>query len=467
MAKILIVDDEPAMRAVLGALLASHGHEIVEAGGLGPARQLLTQEPIDLVLADQRMPDGDGLTLVREVSASDSSIPVIVITAYASVDLAVETMRCGAFDFLPKPFQPDNVLAVIRKAAEHRELQRENDRLRSEVKRLSATEELLGESPAMQRVREQLARVAPTNASVLITGETGTGKELAARAIHRGSPRRNHPFVAVNCAAFSELLLESELFGHEKGAFTGADRARPGFFEAAHGGILFLDEAGEMPLSLQAKLLRVLVDGEVLRVGARTARKVDVRVIAATHRNLPLRIRDGLFREDLYYRLAVVPVEIPPLRTRLEEIPELVRHFAARIAVELKMPPREVDPSALRKLQRYRFPGNVRELRNLIERAYILAPGRTLSAVDFVTPAEDSAIGACGSIPACVDVPQWWRELLPGDRPLRATLSGVEAALIRRALGDAGGVQAEAARRLGLSKSDLTYKLRKLEIRDR
>lgn len=463
MARILIVDDEAAIRSVLCTLLRSDLHELLEAADLTAARQALASEPLDIVLTDQRLPDGEGLALLDDVRAADTAIPVIVLTAYASVDLAVEVMRRGAFDFIAKPFRPENVLAVVRKAGEHRDLQRENARLRTEVRRRGVADALLGDSPGMRLVREQIARVAPTTTTVLISGETGTGKELAARAIHRGSPRADRPFVAVNCAALSETLLESELFGHERGAFTGADQARPGLFEVAHGGTLFLDEAGEMPASLQAKLLRVLMDGEITRVGARTPRKVSVRVIAATHRNLPERVAEGRFRQDLYYRLAVVPLEIPPLRTRPDEIPSLVEHFAERVAAELAVPRRRVAAAAIEKLQRYSFPGNVRELRNLIERAYILSRGATLDANDIVIPVRGSAVGACGSMPACVDVPQWWCELQPGDGDLRSTLGRIENALIRRALDEAGGVQAEAARRLGISKSDLTYKLRKLD----
>ena len=463
MARILIVDDEPSMRRVLSAVLVAAEHTTLEAGDLATARQLLSTEPVDVLLTDQKLPDGDGLTLLDAVAGADATIPVVVITAYASVDLAVEAMRRGAFDFLPKPFQPENVLSVVQKACERRSLQRENERLRDEVRRLGTTDGLVGASPAMQLVRQQIERVAPTDATVLISGETGTGKELVARAIHENSPRRDQPFVPINCAALSESLLESELFGHEKGAFTGADRTRPGLFETAHGGTLFLDEAGEMPDGLQAKLLRVLMDGEVLRVGARTARKVDVRVLAATHRNLPQRVKEGAFRQDLYYRLAVIPLEIPPLRARREDLPALVEHFSRRVATDLKLPYRQIAKGAVDKLSAYSFPGNVRELRNLIERAYILARGDTLDAADFMIPAEDAAIGSCGASPPCIDVPQWWRELLPREAGLRDTLGQIEETLIRRALDDASGVQAEAARRLGISRSDLNYKLKKLD----
>jgi len=451
------------MRRVLNVLLTGEGYTVAESGDLAAARSFLGTEPVDVLITDQKLPDGEGLALLDDVAGADATIPVVVITAYASVDLAVDAMRRGAFDFVPKPFQPDNVLSVVRKACERRVLQRENARLRNEVRRFGVAEALIGDSSAMQLVREQIERVAPTGATALIMGETGSGKELVARAIHRGSPRRDQPFVAINCAALSESLLESELFGHEKGAFTGADRVRPGLFETANEGTLFLDEAGEMPTGLQAKLLRVLMDGELLRVGARAPRKVDVRVIAATHRDLAQCVKKGTFREDLYYRLAVIPLEIPPLRARREDLPALAEHFSRQVAAELKLPHRRFTKGATDKLVGYSFPGNVRELRNLIERAYILARGDTLEAVDFMIPAEDAAVGACGASPPCIDVPQWWRELLPRDGALRDTLNRVEAALIRRALEESDGVQAAAARSLHISKSDLNYKLKRLE----
>ncbi len=462
MARILIVDDEPSMRRVLATILAREQHELTEAESIAAARAALSAEPFDVLLVDQRLPDGEGLGLLSAVREADPLTPLVLVTAYATVELAVEAMRCGAFDVVTKPFTPESIVAVVRRACERAELLRENARLKQEVRWLGLSQELIGRSAAMCAVREQIARVAPTGATVLILGETGTGKELVARAIHNGSRRAGKPFVAVNCAALSETLLESELFGHERGAFTGADRARQGLFEAAHRGTLFLDEAGEMPLALQTKLLRVLMDGQVLRVGAAAPRAVDVRIIAATHRDLPQRIQDGRFREDLYYRLAVIPLKIPPLRERRDDIPLLVEHFLRQVATTMGISPRDISPCAMEKLVRYRFPGNVRELRNLIERAYILGNGTEIRGGDVVVPTEHAAVGACGVSPPCYARAESWLDLLPRKGPLREVLHFVESGLIKRALDESGGVQAEAARKLGVSRSDLTYKLKRI-----
>ena len=287
-----------------------------EAGGVEDARKKIASREYDAVVTDQKMPDGTGLDVLRLVQQDDPSVSVVFLTAVGSIELAVESMRGGAFDFLTKPFLPEALRATAHRATDHTQLLRENIRLRNAVVRLEGSAEIVGRSAGIQDVRDQIARVATTDATVLITGDTGTGKELVARAIHQSSPRAAKPFIAVNCAALSESLLESELFGHERGAFTGADRAREGLFEAAHQGTLFLDEIAELSTAAQAKLLRVLTDGEVTRVGSTRPRTVDVRVLAATHRDLEARVRENLFREDLYYRLAVFPIAIPPLRQR-------------------------------------------------------------------------------------------------------------------------------------------------------
>ncbi len=455
MARVLIVDDEPNMRRILAAILAGEGHEVHDADGLAAARRVLASTAVDVILTDQRMGDGEGLELLAEVRELDAAIPVVLITAYATVELAVSALRQGAFDFVAKPFEPDTVRAVVRRAAERAELVRENARLRRQVRSLAATDELVGGGPALTRLRDLIARVAPTGATVLVTGETGTGKELVARAIHAASPRSGGPFVAVNCAGFAETLLESELFGHERGAFTGAERARQGVFEAAHGGTLFLDEAGEMPLPLQAKLLRVLMGGEVLRVGSTVPRRVDVRIVAATNRDLESQVRHGAFREDLYYRLAVFPITVPPLRDRREDVPALVDHLLARIARDLKVPPRPLAPAAMAKLLAYDFPGNVRELRNLVERASILARGERIEASDL--PLADAPEPGGAQAPAPADQ-------LSTETDLRTTLETVERSLITRALEAADGVQAEAARRLGVSRSALAYRIKRLGL---
>jgi len=451
------------MRRILASNLRQDQHEIVEAAGVQEAQRSFAANDFDVVITDQKMPDGEGLAVLASAHEMDCTLSVIVLTAVATIELAVESMRQGAFDFLTKPFQPDVVRATVRRACERTRLMRENVLLKDTVVRLEGASEIYGESELIRGVRERIARVAPTNATVLITGETGTGKELVALAIHRNSPRKVKPFVAVNCAAFTETLLESELFGHEKGAFTGADRSRQGLFEAAHEGTLFLDEAGEMSLAAQAKLLRILTDGQLLRVGSTRPRKVDVRVLVATHRNLEQRVRENLFREDLFYRLAVVPIHLPPLRERQEDVPGLSEIFCRQVAVELKMPCRRISPEGLQKLQQYRFPGNLRELKNLIERAYILNINLEIGAEDLPLPpqAELLTTGGNGNN-APVRVPA-----VPVSESfdLTAVLEQAERDLIVQTLSATGGVQAEAARRMGLSRSALAYKLNKYGIR--
>jgi len=462
MGRILIVDDEPHTRRVLALNLKQDGHEISESAGVQEALRLIAASDYDVVLTDQRMPDGDGLQVLAAAMEADPVAAVVIITAFATVDLAVESMRQGAFDFITKPFQPEVVRAVVSRACERTRLRRENVLLRDTVVRLAGTPDIHGVSAAMNAVRELIVRVAPTGTTVLITGETGTGKELVARAIHQNSPRASKPFVAVNCAAFTETLLESELFGHEKGAFTSADRSRPGLFEAAHEGTLFLDEVAEMSPAAQAKLLRVITDGQVLRLGATRPRTVDVRLLAATHRDLPQRVREGLFRQDLYYRLAVVPIPIPPLRERREDIPVLSELFVRQVATELKLPKRSLSPEALIMLQCYDFPGNVRELRNLIERASILSVGSELSVDSFPVPSNSEAM--IESEGKAAMKPRPLSDILPEVNDLRSFLAEAEKTLILRTLKATNGAQAEAARRLGISRSDLGYKIAKYGI---
>ena len=460
MGRILLVDDEASMRRILAFNLRQDQHEIFEASGVQEAQRALAANDFEVVITDQRMPDGEGLAVLASAHESDPTLAVIFLTAVATIELAVESMRQGAFDFLTKPFQPEVVRATARRACERTRLLRENILLKDAVVRLEGTSEIFGESRAIRDVRERIARVAPTSATALITGETGTGKELVARAIHRNSPRASKPFVAVNCAAFTETLLESELFGHEKGAFTGADRQRQGLFEAAHEGTLFLDEAGEMSLQAQAKLLRVLTNGELLRVGSTRPRRVDVRVLVATHRNLQQRVKEGLFREDLFYRLAVVPIHLPPLRDRVEDISGLSEIFCQQIATELKMPRRRLSGEALDKLRQYRFPGNLRELRNLIERAYILTSNLEIGADDLPLAQKEAAgAGNNGSHADAFAIP------LSESFDLTAFLEHAEKELILRTLNATHGAQSEAARRMGLSRSALAYKLNKYGIR--
>lgn len=459
MARLLIVDDEPNLRRVLSSDLRLDGHSVEEADGVTTAQPLLRERDYDVVITDQKMPDGDGLKVLSIARESDPSVAVIFLTAVPTIELAVESMRQGAFDFITKPFNPEVVRATVRRAGERTNLLRENQLLKSTVGSLLGADTIFGDSREIKAVREQIARVAPTDATVLIVGETGTGKELVARAIHRNSRRANKPLVAVNCAAFTETLLESELFGHERGAFTGADRARQGLFEAAHGGTLFLDEAGEMSAAAQAKLLRVLVDGEVVRVGSTQPRKVDVRVLVATHRNLEERVQQGLFREDLYYRLAVVPIRIAALRDRKEDIPGLCEVLSIQIAKELKVRPKRMSAEALKKIMTYAFPGNIRELRNLLERAHIMGPSEEITADELPVGSRDQAATASQKL----EMRDWIRTL-PASVDLRELLTAFEKGLIERALDQANGVQAEAARMLGLSRSDIGYKVAKYAI---
>jgi DNA-binding NtrC family response regulator len=455
LSRILIVDDERNMRRILASNLSADGHIVTEAATVSEAIGYLAEGRFDAVITDQKMPDGQGLDVLARAREVDGSLAVVFLTAFATVDLAVESMRLGAFDFITKPFQPAVVRASAARACEHTELLRENSLLRLAVDRLEGSSEIFGSSKSILALRQIIARVAPTAATALITGETGTGKELVARAIHKSSPRSQKPFIAVNCAAFTETLLESELFGHEKGAFTGADRLRQGLFEAAHEGTLFLDEAGEMSQATQAKLLRVLQEGTILRIGSTKPRDVDVRVVVATHRNLEERVKTGEFRQDLYYRLAVVPIALPPLRERRDDIPGLCDLFCRVISREMKMPPRPISVSAMQKLTSYDFPGNIRELRNLVERALILSDSAEIGPDDFLLAPANQEMSRQ------TDGNADWIASLPESVNLRETLEQIEKTLITRALQSADGVQAEAARRLGLSRSDLNYKLTK------
>jgi DNA-binding NtrC family response regulator len=465
MGQILIVDDEPHLRRILISNLKQEHHEVVEAAGVNEARSALGEHTFDVVITDQKMADGEGLDVLAAAREADPSLSVLFLTAFATIELAVESMRRGAFDFITKPFIPEVLLASATRAMEHTRLVRENTRLRDTVVRLEGSAEITGRSIPIRQLREQIARVAPTNATVLITGETGSGKELVARAIHHSSLRADQPWVAINCAAFTETLLESELFGHERGAFTGADRVREGVFEAAHEGTLFLDEASEMSLPAQAKLLRVLTDGLITRLGSTKPRHTDVRLLVATNRDLKKRVQEGRFREDLYYRLAVVPLTVPPLRDHREDIPELCALFLAQAARDLKTPPRRMTVEALHTLFSYDFPGNIRELRNLIERACILSAGQEIAPENFPVSAPRSANGVVSRSSAEL-TPAQLAEMIPETHNLREFLASLEKAVIQRALKITDGAQAEVARRLGMSRSDLSYKLGKHRIKD-
>lgn len=463
MSKVLIVDDEPSMRRILSSNLRLDSHVTAEADSASAAISLLTREDFDVVITDQKMPGGSGMDVLRTVQETQPQTSVVFLTAVGTVELAVESMRYGAFDFLTKPFVPDVVRATVRRACERTALLRENAALRTVVRKLEGSDEILGDSQGICVVRESISRVAGLNTTVLITGETGTGKELVARAIFRNSLRANRPFIAINCAAVTETLLESELFGHERGAYTGADKPRAGLFETADGGTLFLDEVAEMSPTAQGKLLRVLAEGEFQRVGSNLTRRADVRVIAATHRKLQEHVQKGLFREDLYYRLAVVPIHLPPLRERKEDIEALCRELSAKIAQDIKVPNRPLSPAALQKLSDYAFPGNIRELRNLLERALILGRGEKLQPEDFPL---QSPVLQSNSIGNELTIEQLVLHF-PLHLDLRDALAQLERRLIARALESSGGVQAEAARRLSLSRSDLGYKMSKYALSDK
>ena len=379
MARILVVDDEEGIRKILGQVLEYEGHEVRVAGGGGEALSVYSEFHPDLNLLDVKMARMDGLEVLDRLREQDPAAVVIMMSGHGSIETAVEATRRGAYDFLEKPLDTDRLLVTIRNALQHRGLEQENARLRGEVE---SRYEIVGKSFAVRALLDRIEKVAPTDARVLITGENGTGKELVARAIHRLSARAEQQFVEVNCAAIPSELIESELFGHVKGSFTGAVGDRAGKFEQADGGTLFLDEIGDMSMSAQAKVLRALQEGIITRVGGEKAIRVDVRVIAATNKNLEKEIELGAFREDLFFRLNVVPIQVPPLRERREDIPMLVRHFIDTAVREQRLPPRGVSADALERLSRGEWSGNVRELRNTVERLLILARGNEITVSD-------------------------------------------------------------------------------------
>ena len=446
MERILIVDDEKNYLVVLQALLADNGYEMLTAQNGPQALALAAEEEPDLVITDMRMPQMSGLDLIQRLKARFNEMPIIVMTAYGTVENAVEAMKSGATDYITKPFENTELLLTVQKALKMRRLLFQNRLLKEELKGYG---EIIGDSKAMRQVYGLIDKVAATRATVLLTGESGTGKELIARAIHARSPRAEEPFVAVNCMALTETLLESELFGHEKGSFTGATSRRKGRFEMAHGGTLFLDEVGEMSPSLQVKLLRVLQERTFERVGGNQPLSVDVRIVAATNRDLTQAVEAGEFREDLFYRLNVVRIDVPPLSQRREDLPVLVAHFVKKYAAEVGRPAPQVDKQAMELIYSHSWPGNVRELENAIERAVILAG-------DIITP---------GDLPLEIRPDQAAAATeLPRDLSLNDALEDLERRMIVRALNEAGGVASHAAEALGLTKSNLAYKLKKYEI---
>jgi two-component system NtrC family response regulator len=454
---VLVVDDEPKLCDLLASALSQNEIQVFTAGNGLHALTILERENIDLVISDWRMPGMDGPQLLAEIKVRFPQLPVIVMTAYSTVKNAVQSMRNGAFDYISKPFDIDELDITVSKALQFRDILRDNQRLRAELDEHQQIESLVGESPAFRRVLQAVDSVRESNATILLTGESGTGKEMVARAIHKHGNRADQPFVAVNCAAIPEGLLESEMFGHRKGAFTGAVADRIGRFQQADKGTLFLDEVGDMPLALQAKILRALQERVIEPVGDPRERKVDVRVIAATNKDLLEAVAKKEFREDLYYRLNVFPIPLPALRERVEDIAPLARHFAHTLGATAGKRISGFSADALLAMTSYSWPGNIRELQNCVERATIVAASQTIEEQDLpgylfgARPVSSSAAAILGAGPG-----------IPKD--LDAALAEVEKAYILAALQETNGVQAAAAQLIGISERSLWYRLKKLEI---
>jgi two-component system response regulator HydG len=442
--RVLVVDDEASMRDMLRIVLRRDGYEVLMADGARAAAAILEREAIDLLLSDIRMPDGSGVDVLRAAKQANADVVAFMMTAFASTETAVEAMRLGAFDFLQKPFAPEVVRLKVERAlelgAERRARERaeaESDALRADAAAPYRFAEIVGETPAMRAVFAAIEKVAPSDASVYIYGESGTGKELVARAIHARSRRAAGPFIKVNCGALSETLLESELFGHEKGAFTGAIKRKLGRFELADKGTLFLDEIGDVTPALQLKLLRVLQERELERVGGEETIKVDVRVISATHKDIKGEVAAGRFREDLFYRLHVVPCLVPPLRERKEDIPRLVAHFIEKLGKRTNAAVRGIAEPALARLHTYSWPGNVRELENVIEQALVFAEGDKIDVAALPETLRGRATESTLAVP-------------PGEMSLTEILEDLERQLIQKAYDKSGGVKTETARLLGM-----------------
>jgi two-component system response regulator AtoC len=449
--RILIVDDDEALRESLEMILSAEGYTVLTAASGEAALSLLDETDIDAVVTDLRMPGIDGFDLIPQISRRLPGVPIILMSAHGTEDLAVEAIQRGAYDYLAKPFQPAEIRLTLRKAQERENLRQSNERLRRDMTRAIGDRPIVAASDMMIELLELLERTAAYKSTVLLTGESGTGKEVFARAVHAQSPRRDAPFVAVNCGAIPENLLESELFGHAKGAFTGADRARRGLFLEADKGTLFLDEIAELPSSLQVKLLRAIQEEEIRPVGENKSLAVDVRVLAATARDLEAEIREGRFREDLFYRLNVVRLMVPPLRDRPEDIPLLADHFLARFRETLGKQVRRISDEALERLLAYSWPGNVRELENMIERAVILSDGDAIE-VD--------------ALPVMVESKPVVSQEAEVDYCMKRARQAFEAQLIRRALAETNGNRTHAAKLLEISHRALLYKIKDYGLRD-
>jgi two-component system, NtrC family, response regulator len=441
--RVLIIDDDESIRKVLGFMLEEAGYTVDRAASADAGLRAIAQARPDLVLSDVKMPGKDGIELLAEIKSADATLPIIILTAFGTVETAVEAMKRGASDYLTKPISRDDLTMTVAKTLKLHRLEAENESLRDTLTERFRFDRLVGLSPAMTAMFDTLKKIAPTDATVLISGESGTGKELVAKALHYNSPRRAHRLVIVNCAAIPHELLESELFGHVRGAFTGAIRNKPGKFELANGGSIFLDEIGSLPLSLQPKLLRVLQEREIERIGDERTLEVDVRVIAATNRPLAARVSDGEFREDLYYRLNVVPVHVPSLRERRGDIPLLARHFVTQFADGARV---EITPAAMAAMEQHPWPGNVRELEHFCERAVLMRSSDTIDEAAVAT----------------------YLEAAVRDRhaPSGPTLPEIERAAIIDALRASGWNRSGAARRLGVPRHILLYRMKKFDIRD-
>ena len=454
METILIVDDEKNYLTILSALLEDEGFEVLTAAGGSEALEIHKSSDLDLILTDMKMPKMDGIELLQNIKENDPDLPVVMMTAHGTVDKAVEAMQKGAYTYVLKPFDNERLIIYVKKATAMYQVVKENRRLRDAVESQYRFGNIIGKSKKMRDVFDTIQKVAPSGATVLIEGESGTGKELVARSIHFNSPRREKPFVAVNCSALAENLLESELFGHEKGAFTGAVATKKGRFELADGGTLFLDEIGELSPNLQVKLLRVLQEKVFERVGGVRTISVDIRILAATNKELQQEMQDGRFREDLYYRLNVVHLVLPPLKARQEDIRLLVNHFIKKYASERRSaaPVTGVDQEVDRLFYDYNWPGNIRELENVIERVMILCPGEIMRVSDLPKGFKDNVYNTLHL------------EGIPADAKLYDTLATIEKALIERALKMSNNVQSHAAAMLGIGKSGLNQKIKKYNL---
>jgi DNA-binding NtrC family response regulator len=455
MPTILIVEDEAKMLRLLELHLAEEGYTTHTAQDAETGLKLLRQEKVDVVVTDLKLPGMNGLEFLQAVKRANAALPVIVMTAYGTVETAVEAMKAGASDYVLKPFSMEEMKLIIGKELDVHRLREENRSLREALGQRYEFRNLVARSARMQEVLATVERVAPTNATVLLGGESGVGKDMIARAVHQHSRRAAGPFIKINCTAIPENLLESELFGYEKGAFTGAVTSKPGKFELADKGTVFLDEIGDVPSSIQAKLLRVLQEREFERLGGTKTLKVDVRVVAATNQDLRAALEEGTFREDLYYRLNVVPINLPPLRERKEDIPYLVDHFLAHFARESGKPIAGITPQAAQLLMEFHWPGNVRELENIIERAVALSTGTMLDVGDIRLDLSPSKPGGPSAAPAASPFPQEG-----------VTLEQFEDEIIREALRRANGNKSQAARLLGLSRNALRYRLSKMGMPD-